>query len=119
MRPGRVSSGTLDFYQANLRLRDIQATLALQETGLALQATATAGGDARGAAAAARKGATIAKGIGVKFGYIPDAPPYWEERVVVFAGETLTRAAAHRRLREAGHTPRTALRVLDSAPPAA
>jgi translocation and assembly module TamB len=40
----RLADGTLDFYQANLRLRDIQATLALQETGLDLRATATAGG---------------------------------------------------------------------------
>jgi len=40
----RLADGTLDFYQANLRLRDIQATLALQDTGLGLRATATAGG---------------------------------------------------------------------------
>ena len=40
----RLADGTLDFYQANLRLRDIQATLALQEAGLGLRATATAGG---------------------------------------------------------------------------
>jgi len=40
----RLADGTLDFYQANLRLRDIQATLALQETGLGLRATAKAGG---------------------------------------------------------------------------
>lgn len=40
----RLADGTLDFYQTNLRLRDIQATLALQEAGLGLRATATAGG---------------------------------------------------------------------------
>jgi len=40
----RVTDGTLDFYPANLRLRDIEATMALQETGLGLRATASAGG---------------------------------------------------------------------------
>jgi translocation and assembly module TamB len=40
----RLSDGSLDFYQTNLRLRDIQATLALQQKGLRLNATATAGG---------------------------------------------------------------------------
>ncbi|MGB5132249.1 MAG: translocation/assembly module TamB domain-containing protein [Steroidobacteraceae bacterium] len=39
----QLADGTLDFYQANLRLRGIQATLALQQTGLGLNATATAG----------------------------------------------------------------------------
>ncbi len=35
--------GTLDFYQANLRLRDIGATLELQQSALGLHATAMAG----------------------------------------------------------------------------
>lgn len=39
----RLADGSFDFYQTNLRLRDIQATLALQQTGLSLSATATAG----------------------------------------------------------------------------
>jgi translocation and assembly module TamB len=39
----RVVDGSLDFYQANLRLREIQATLALRQTGLDLNAAARAG----------------------------------------------------------------------------
>lgn len=39
----RLSKGSLDFYQANLRLRDLEATMRLQETSVALVATATAG----------------------------------------------------------------------------
>ncbi len=38
-----LSDGTMDFYQTNLRLRDITATLALQQSGLDLRATAMAG----------------------------------------------------------------------------
>jgi translocation and assembly module TamB len=40
----RLTEGSLDFYQANLRLREIQATLELQQTSLGLRATANAGG---------------------------------------------------------------------------
>jgi translocation and assembly module TamB len=39
----RLAGGSLDFYQANLRLREMQATLELQQTGLELEATAFAG----------------------------------------------------------------------------
>jgi translocation and assembly module TamB len=38
-----LTGGSLDFYQANLRLRDIEAALALEQSGLGLRATATAG----------------------------------------------------------------------------
>jgi translocation and assembly module TamB len=40
----RLEKGSLDFYQANLRLRDLQATMRLQETSVDLRASATAGG---------------------------------------------------------------------------
>jgi len=40
----RLTKGSLDFYQTNLRLRDLRATVKLQETSLALSAGATAGG---------------------------------------------------------------------------
>lgn len=39
----RLTEGALDFYQVNLRLRDLQATMRLQETAVALKASATAG----------------------------------------------------------------------------
>ncbi|MEX1994389.1 MAG: translocation/assembly module TamB domain-containing protein [Steroidobacteraceae bacterium] len=38
-----LSRGSLDFYQANLRLRELEATMRLQETSVVLLATATAG----------------------------------------------------------------------------
>ncbi|MDH4259122.1 MAG: translocation/assembly module TamB domain-containing protein [Gammaproteobacteria bacterium] len=38
-----LTGGSLDFYQANLRLRDIAATLELQQSALSLHATAMAG----------------------------------------------------------------------------
>ncbi|MGH8130741.1 MAG: translocation/assembly module TamB domain-containing protein, partial [Steroidobacteraceae bacterium] len=40
----RLTQSSLDFYQTNLRLRDLRATVKLQETSLALSAGATAGG---------------------------------------------------------------------------
>ena len=39
----RLTQGALDFYQANLRLRELEATLGLQESGLLLRAHAKAG----------------------------------------------------------------------------
>jgi len=39
----RLTEGALDFYQVNLRLRDLKATMRLQETAVALKATAAAG----------------------------------------------------------------------------
>lgn len=39
----RLADGVLDFYQANLRLRDLDARLALQESGLTLRTTGRAG----------------------------------------------------------------------------
>jgi translocation and assembly module TamB len=39
----RLTEGTLDFYQVNLRLRDLQATMKLRETAVELKASATAG----------------------------------------------------------------------------
>lgn len=40
----RLTQGSLDFYQTNLRLRDLRAAVRLQETSLSLNASATAGG---------------------------------------------------------------------------
>ena len=39
----RVADGSLDFYQTNLRLRELRATLQLQDTSLALDAAAKTG----------------------------------------------------------------------------
>ena len=39
----RLRQGSLDFYLSNLRLRDLQATIRLQDTGLTLDATGKAG----------------------------------------------------------------------------
>ena len=39
----RLTEGALDFYPVNLRLRGLQATMRLQETAVALKASATAG----------------------------------------------------------------------------
>ena len=40
----RLADGSLDFYQTNLRLRDVEATATLRHTGLGLRASASAGG---------------------------------------------------------------------------
>ena len=39
----RVADGSLDFYQTNLRLRELRATLRLQDTSLTLDAAGKAG----------------------------------------------------------------------------
>lgn len=44
----RLARGSFDFYQTNLRLRDTDATVALRQDTLELQATATAGGGSLG-----------------------------------------------------------------------
>jgi translocation and assembly module TamB len=44
----RLARGAFDFYQANLRLRDTEATIALRQDSLELHATASAGGGSLG-----------------------------------------------------------------------
>ena len=39
----RIANGSLDFYQTNLRLRELRATLSLQDTSLTFDAAGKAG----------------------------------------------------------------------------